>query len=157
MIQLHFLIKNAENVKTLILISIEINPTNETFEYDMSGVVIAHEGFKLIKDIIRNPLALRENDQNNTTAGNLFKSTYDTQYALKPQYIIVEVRPESPAERAGLKRGDLVLKINGKNAYNYSLSEITYLLSSSDGKRIKVIVDRDGREKKISFLLERIL
>lgn len=131
---------------------------SEPFEYDMSGVVIAHEGFVLIQDLMRNPLAIREDDVNNTTAGNLvYKSTYYTKFSLKPQYKVVEIRPASPAEKAGLKLGDLVVKINGKKAYNYSLSQITNLLSSAHGKRIRMVVERNGREQKFEFKLERIL
>lgn len=131
---------------------------SKPFEYDMSGVVIAHEGFVLIQDLMRNPLPIRENDANNTTAGNLvYKSTYNTKYSLKPQYKIVEIRPTSPAERAGLKLGDLIVKINGKKAYNYSLSQISGLMSSTDGKRIRMVVERDGKEQKLEFKLERIL
>lgn len=130
----------------------------EPFEYDMSGVVIAHEGFTVIQDLMRNPLPIRGDDPNNTAAGNLvYKSTYDYKYALKPQYKIVEIRPDSPAEEAGLKYGDLLMKINGRRAYNLSLSKIAAIMSSSDGKKIKLLVERNGEEKKISFALKRIL
>lgn len=130
----------------------------EPFEYDMSGVVVAHEGFTLIQDLLRNPLALRVDDPNHTAAGKLvYKSTYNVKYALKPQYKIVELRPDSPAEKAGLKYGDVLMKINGRRAYNISLSKIASIMSSTDGKKIRLLIERDGKEKKISFALKRIL
>lgn len=59
---------------------------DDPFEYDMSGVVIAHDGFTVIKDILRNPIALREDDKNQSLAGNLvYKSTYDVKFSLEPQ------------------------------------------------------------------------
>ncbi len=130
----------------------------EPFEYDMSGVVVAHDGFTVIKDLMRNPLPLREDDPNQTAAGNLvYKSTYNIKYALKPLYKIVELRPDSPAEKAGLRNGDVLIKINGKNAYNLSLSRIASILSSSDGKKIRLIVEREGVQRKFTFALKRIL
>ncbi len=100
---------------------------SEAFEYDMSGIVIAPEGFTIIQDLIRNPLPLRENDPNQTAAGNLiYKSTYNIKYSLEPQYKIVEIRPNAPADQAGLKLGDILIKINGRPAYNYSLFKISH-------------------------------
>ncbi len=131
---------------------------SEPFEYDMSGVVIAHDGFSIIKDIMRNPLPLRENDVNNTAAGKMvYKSTYDVKYSLEPQYKVAEVRPDSPASIAGLKVGDIILKINRRDAYKFSLSQISNLLSSQEGKSINLLIEREGVERKISFVLKRIL
>lgn len=129
---------------------------NEPFEYDMSGVIVAHDGFTVIKDIMRNPLTLREDDKNQTGAGSLvYKSTYDVRFSLEPQYKIVEIRPNSPAFLAGLQKEDILLKINGRPAYKFSLSEITSLLSSKDGRKIKLLIERNGIEKTVVFFLER--
>ena len=129
---------------------------NEPFEYDMSGVVVAHDGFTVIKDILRNPIALREEDRNQSLAGNLvYKSTYDVKFSLEPQYKIVEIRPDSPAFNAGLQEDDILLKINGRPAFKFTLSEISNLLSSKDGKKIKLIVERNGMEKTVVFFLEK--
>ncbi|QED36288.1 PDZ domain-containing protein [Antarcticibacterium arcticum] len=131
---------------------------SEPFEYDMSGVVIAHDGFSIIKDIMRNPLSLREDDVNNTAAGNMvYKSTYEVKYSLEPQYKVAELRPDSPASLAGLKVGDIILKINRRDAYKFTLSQISYLLSSREGKSVNFLIERDGVERKISFVLKRIL
>lgn len=131
---------------------------SDPFEYDMSGVVVAHDGFTVIKDILRNPLALRESDKNESIAGNMvYSSSYDVKFSLEPQYKIVEIRPESPAAIAGLKRDDILLKINGKASYKYSLSEITHLLSSKEGKKIKLHIERSGVEKHVVFFLKRNL
>ena len=129
---------------------------NEPFEYDMSGVVVAHDGFTVIKDILRNPLALREDDRNQTGVGSLvYTSTYDVKFSLEPQYKIVEIREDSPAFMAGLQEDDILIKINGRPAFKFTLSEITSLLSSTDGKKIKLVIERNGIEKTVVFFLER--
>ena len=131
---------------------------SEPFEYDMSGVVIAHDGFVIIKDIMRNPLALRQDDLNNTAAGNLvYKNTYDVKFSLEPEYKVVEVRPDSPAQMAGLQVGDIILKINRRDAYKFSLSQILNLLSSGEGKKIIFLIKRNGKERKVSFELKKVL
>ncbi|CAN5407142.1 hypothetical protein BH23BAC2_BH23BAC2_08860 [soil metagenome] len=131
---------------------------NDPFEYDMSGVVVAHDGFTVIQDILRNPIALRDEDKNNTASGYLiYKSTYDIKYSLEPQYKIVEIRENSPAAQGGLKAGDILIKINSRPAYKFTLTEIASLLSSGEGKRIRLLIERNGIEKLISFNLERII
>ncbi len=131
---------------------------NKPFEYDMSGVMVAHDGFTVIKDILRNPLALRQEDQNQTGVGSLaYKSTYDVQFSLEPQYKIVEVRPDSPAFKASLQKDDILLRINGRPAYKFTLTQITKLLSSKEGKKIKLLVERNGIERTVVFFLKRII
>ncbi len=129
---------------------------NKPFEYDMSGVIVAHDGFTVIEDILRNPIAFREEDRNNTGVGSLvYSNTYDVKFSLEPQYKIVEIRPNSPAAQAGLLEEDILLKINGRPAYKFSLSQITRLLSSTDGKKMKLVVERKGIEKTVVFFLKR--
>ncbi|MCI0489943.1 MAG: M28 family peptidase [Blastocatellia bacterium] len=55
------------------------------------------------------------------------------------------VRPESPAERAGLRAGDVIIKLGAipiKNVYDYTfaLGELT------GGQEVEVVIRRDGRE-----------
>jgi len=131
---------------------------DDPFNYDMSGVVIAHDGFKFIRDVMRSPLAFREDDVNNTGANlMIYKSSREVKYSLEPEYKIVEIRPDSPAERSGLMKGDILLKINGKPSYKYTLSQIASLLSSTQGKKVKFQVERGGFKKTFSFVLKRIL
>ena len=60
------------------------------------------------------------------------------------------VRPGSPAERAGLKAGDLIVKLGGvpiKNVYDY-----TYALGElKAGEEIDVQIRRDGREMTLKL------
>ena len=82
---------------------------------------------------------------------------YSYVYALKPSYKIAELRKDSPAYQAGLQAGDIVLAINGKASYNYKLQEITYLFSSKEGKKIKLLVERNGVELYFEFKLKKLL
>ncbi|HKY06519.1 MAG TPA: PDZ domain-containing protein, partial [Blastocatellia bacterium] len=60
------------------------------------------------------------------------------------------VRPESPAERAGLKAGDVVVKLGKwpiKNVYDY-----TYALGEiRPDEEIDVVIRRDGREMTLKL------
>ncbi len=130
---------------------------NSPFEYDMSGVVIAHTGYSYVQKL-RSGIVPKANNQGANEPGILvYKSDSEVEFTLEPEYEIVEVRPNSPAEKAGLQIGDLLVEINGKEAYRFKLSEINGILSSGQGKRIRFRILRKGIEKVIRFELKKIL
>jgi len=130
---------------------------NAPFEYDMSGVIIAHTGFSYVQKL-RSGIVPKANNQENNEPGILvYKSDSEVEFTLEPQYGIVEIRPNSPTEKAGLQIGDLLIEINGKKAYQFNLSEINSILSSKEGKRIRFRIMRNGIEKVITFELKKIL
>jgi len=54
---------------------------------------------------------------------------------------IVGISPGSPAEKFGLKEGDIVLAVDGKKLTD--LSEFTKLISEKRGKEIKLLIKRE--------------
>jgi hypothetical protein len=133
---------------------------NAPFYYNKSGIVLEHNGVRMVreqnKQIERN---VETSYGNEVIGGSAVKinlaATY--KYVLAPSFEIVELRKDSPAEKAGLKLGDVVLKINQKEAHSYSIQQITQIFYGEDGKRIRMLVDRNGIQMKFSFLLESLL
>jgi len=64
------------------------------------------------------------------------------------------IRNNSPAERAGLKRGDVITVINGSRITNrHSLNEMIPHLCQTD--KIKLTILRDGRQKNIAVYWDK--
>lgn len=122
-----------------------------SFDYDMSGISVAHAGNRLVKEWTP---PVREFDEEGT---NVFETRMKFTFHLKPEYMVVEIRPGSPAERAGLRVGDILKTINGRSAYRFELEDIINLFSSKEGKKIRLKVEREDGEKEIEFRLEKIL
>jgi predicted aspartyl protease len=67
---------------------------------------------------------------------------------------VIDVRKESPAEKAGLLAGDIVFSVNGHPTKDLLLNEINALLNSKPGKKIRMSVLRKNVRHEVSFVLE---
>jgi hypothetical protein len=69
------------------------------------------------------------------------------------QYYVKDVIPLSPAYLAGIKKGDVIKKINFWSYKYWSFGAINKLFQKKEGKKIKLVVERKGIKKKIFFRL----
>ncbi len=66
---------------------------------------------------------------------------------------IIEVRQESVADQAGVTKGDLIVSINGIHTETLDLNTINGFFNHKPGKRLNLLIDRQGELVKLSFLL----
>lgn len=126
----------------------------DKFSYNMSGIELVHAGRTLVKE-------KRANSYNFTSKGNVSegkKIVFDYSYAfvLKPVFKIAYLREGSPAETAGIKEGDLLVKINGRFTYTYTIDQIISNFYE-ENEKIKITVDRNGRELNFEFVTRNLL
>ena len=72
-------------------------------------------------------------------------------------YEISDVRENSLAAKADIRKGDRILSVNGLNADELDLNVINGLLNSKPGKKITLQIQRDGVKSKREFRLENII
>lgn len=60
---------------------------------------------------------------------------------------IVEVMDNSPAEKQGLKVGDVIVAVDANDVTASTLDEISSLLTGSEGSSVSVTVEREGERK----------
>jgi len=73
------------------------------------------------------------------------------------QTVVYRSGARRPASAAGVREGDVVLSVQGREARHFSLSEITRLLASGDGKLIRMTIKREEETFEVSFRLKRRL
>ncbi len=67
--------------------------------------------------------------------------------------LVVEVYPRSPADRAGLQRGDVLVELNGEAIKNAVIAK-NRIATSLPGAGVSMEILRDGRKLKIRLTLE---
>lgn len=129
---------------------------NDPFSYNRSGIELEQTGIRFIKEQ-DSKHALNNRKKGNENSNSIVKRTIvEAHYklAVKPAFSIVELREGSPAERIGLKIGDVLLNINNKATYSYSLQEITHIFFGPVNKKIRLKIERNGIPLTFVFRLE---
>lgn len=67
---------------------------------------------------------------------------------------VVEVIKNAPAEKVGIKKGDIILKIDGNNLNK--MSELRkYIYTKSPGDEVTLLVQRNGIKSPVKIELGR--
>ena len=73
------------------------------------------------------------------------------------QFVIRDIIQDSPAAEAGLQPGDVIVRLQGLRGSSYTLDQITSIMQKKVGKRIKIVVDRNGERIKCRFELRKLI
>lgn len=69
--------------------------------------------------------------------------------------VVIEPFPGSPAYKAGLRPGDVIVEVDGKSCKGLSTTEVANLLKGPRGTVVKVGVGREGWNKPLQFTITR--
>ncbi|AUC83702.1 signaling protein [Lacinutrix sp. Bg11-31] len=132
---------------------------NQRFSYNKSGIEVENEGIRLVTEYGQNAISDRDSpnviNTNSVNVRAVFANT--RKYIIKKAYTISSVRDNSPAAKAGLKKGDVILKINNNDTLKYSLQQLIYKFYGNEGDKITLEVERLGRKIKATFILESLI
>ena len=133
------------------------NNYSAPFSYNKSGVELQHYGLQWVQETVRLetiPIIVGDEiDKRGYNSSNNFKY----KFALKPIYIIANVRKNSPAAISGLQKGDIIVSINNKPGYEFTLEKINSLLKSEDEDWITFEIERDSQIMNFKFHLLNVL
>ncbi len=66
------------------------------------------------------------------------------------------VRPDTPAEDAGLQEGDIIVAVDGHDAEGWSTFEAMDEITGDEGTVVKLDILRDGAERQVAVRRERL-
>ena len=75
--------------------------------------------------------------------------------ATTKQIIIVSTVPGSPAEKAGIKAGDILLAVNSTNVTGKTIDEVTALIHGNAGTSLTLTIQRTSTNQKLIIKITR--
>ncbi len=116
-------------------------------------------GFAIPSDLARNVMESLV-QYGHVTRGYLGVMIQNVTPALAPQFdlknnqgaLVSEVEPNGPAQAAGLKDGDVIVKFNGKNVTDSESLQLE-VAATKPGSEVPVEIARDGTEKTLAVTL----
>lgn len=73
------------------------------------------------------------------------------------QIVIIAPLANSPAEKAGVKAGDVIKKVDGLDTINWTLYEAVSKIRGKDGTEVELIIERNGAEKTFTIVRREII
>lgn len=128
------------------------------FLYNKSGLILQQDGIRIVKEQnIQNlfPSTFGRKDDSDETS-NLVNIVKSYTLAVRPAIVVAEIRKNSPAQRAGLMIGDVVIRVNGDDTSRLDLQEVISNFYDDDGKMIIMDIDRGGLLMRLKFRLENV-
>jgi carboxyl-terminal processing protease len=92
--------------------------------------------------------------ENNSLAGKLDGIGVEVELR-NDQITIVAPLDNSPAERAGLKAGDVIVKVNGQDVTHLGLDAVSNLIRGPEGTQVQLTILRPGASEFLQFTLTR--
>lgn len=74
----------------------------------------------------------------------------------KNRLTVIAPLPESPAEKAGLRAGDLINRINDESTSGLAIDEAVMKIRGQEGTEVKLAVERGGKEQDYVIKREKI-
>ncbi|SFN23683.1 Aspartyl protease [Chryseobacterium oleae] len=123
---------------------------DDPFHFNMSGLDFKQDGLEWHEDRVKiEPKKISEASTEISVVNN-----FQYKFTLKPIFSIAGIRKDSPGFKAGLKKDDRVLIINGSRTSEMTMEKIMELMKSEEGKNITMVVQRKNMEMTFNFVLE---
>lgn len=71
--------------------------------------------------------------------------------------VVNGVIAKSPAGEAGIKKGDIIRKVNWIPSGYITIKDLIRILQKKEGKKIKIIIKRNGNRMKFEFRLKELI
>lgn len=124
---------------------------DDPFHFNMSGLDFKQDGLEWQENLVKIETTKANSAASEFIAGN---DKFQYKFVLKPIFSISAVRKDSPSDKAGFKKDDQVLTINGNNTADMTLEKIMEMMKSYEGRNITIIVQRKTARLTLSFELE---
>lgn len=128
---------------------------NSPFQYNLAGIELQHNGLRYIAKRLADANGIVRNEERNFGNVQILLENR-TRLSLVPEIVVCGIRAGSPAANAGLKEGDVILAVNGKQVHGFKLQEILKMINHRKGKKVRVQIERYNRDFLFTFVLKDV-
>ncbi len=114
----------------------------QPFLFNDTGLYLAYDGKIPVK--VKKLVTQFNTNQDNQRINIFQEETYVYQYKMVDRIVINYIRKNSPADRAGLMQGDILLKINDVDIYQYRLDELEKQFFYHNKTHLNFLIKRKG-------------
>jgi predicted aspartyl protease len=114
----------------------------EKFLFNNTGLYLAYDGKVPVK--LKHLITRYEMKDTGKKLMISTENSYIYKYKFVDRIVIYHIRPGSPADRAGLIKGDILLKINDKDVYQYRLDRLEKEFFYHNKKHLDLLIQRNG-------------
>ncbi len=138
---------------------------DQGFYYNMSGIhvkygndntIIVTQNHNSIPSSENVNLGYNSSDSGMSSASG-FSTSFTISYKILPTVEVDWLTKGSPADKVDIREGDVITKINGRNASIMGLGEIAEIFKHNPGKKIRLKLTRQGVELKKQFRLAPLI
>lgn len=104
-----------------------------------------------VGDVYTNYVDSEDADEFDMLVGGIYEGIGCTIQLTEKGIIVIEVFDDSPAEKAGVKSGDILLKVDDKDATKMSADEVSNYIKTESADKIKMVVLRNEKEKELTL------
>jgi hypothetical protein len=122
------------------------------FQFNLAGIELEHAGIRYIAERIADANGFVHNGEKAYGSVQIMVGS-QTRLSLVPEIVVSAIRAGSPAEEVGLKEGDIILAVNGKQVHRYKLQEVLEMINDKKGKSIRLLIERYNQDLVFSFVL----
>ena len=130
------------------------NEIVNSYYQDVDGDKLLEAGISGMMNYLGDPYSSFMNKEVAETFNESIEGTYqgigaEIKYGSKNEVLIGRVFENSPAEQAGLKENDILLKVNGEDISKKSLSQIADTVKGETGTKVNITIKRNEEEKEL--------
>ncbi len=126
------------------------NTIKKEYIEDISSDKLKEAAIEGMMSLLKDNYSVYYNKENSedfkeTLEGSFYGLGVEIYQNSKKEIIINKVYDHTPAAKAGLKKGDKYLKINGKDVTNKNIDELSKLIKGATSKALTITVEREGK------------